>query len=84
MRITDDAVNPVALIFSIFTSNGQEEFFALVIIAITVWPDFAPNSPLPESTKAGLFFALVESVNGKGTTTTSNGLEVIVGVLIIN
>jgi hypothetical protein len=73
MRITEGDVKPAPSRFVTTTSRGQGAFFALVIIAITVWPDFAPNSPLPESTSAGLLFVREESVNGKGTTTTSIG-----------
>jgi hypothetical protein len=56
----------------IVQSSGQSEYSALVIMARTECPTRALNTAESESTSAGRRFVAVLSVNGKGTTTTSN------------
>jgi hypothetical protein len=65
-------------------SKGQGSFHRLVIIANTECPILRLKFSQCESTSAGLRFIPVESVNGKWTTTTSNGSQGTIGFLIIH
>ena len=51
----------------------MDRFFDLFIIESTECSIAALKSVFCDNTRAGLLFVLEESVNGNGTTTTSNG-----------
>jgi len=57
MRTTEGAGKPDRDKSSIFTSSGHGAFFALVIIAITLWPATLLNDFAVESTSAGRRFS---------------------------
>src|SRR5580658_286713 len=59
----------------ILKSPGQVDCFALVIWAISEWPEPWLNAS-ELSTRAGRRLLAGESVKGKGTTTTSHGSQV--------
>jgi hypothetical protein len=82
IRTIEAEGNPAESKSWISMSSGQSEFFALVIIAITDWPTFLLNVCASERINAGLRLVVVLSVNGKGTTTTSKALKVMVGIFI--
>jgi hypothetical protein len=74
IRTTEGAVNPDCFLFLISTSSGQGSFFWLVIIESTECSIIELKSVVFDNTSAGRLLVLEESVNGNGTTTTSNGL----------